>query len=518
MKSFGKLLLFLFLVCINSIYAAEVEFYFYPNEFAVGEQAKLEVKAFGDKPFKTNISNLQKNGIQIRFLGSGTETQIINFRVSKSQILNFSVVAEKEGNFNLPEISVSYDNKIYTSPPIDFKVVGKLNTRGRDFFSPFISDADTETISPEVAFHTNKSQAYVGEPIVGYYVLYYNQYRHPYFERDPNQPISFPFFLSDTLKQVTVQIEPLVNRNGHERNTLVYEKEIYALTSLKPGNFTLGSTKFIVGDSLKFLSNEEGYEVTPQTVVILDLPKPAPKNYKGAIGNYTIQYVNLPSEAYQKDRLYFEIGVSGEGGGEGIFPEIEPTNPSIRLVSERRSRSFQKLSKGNFGFFAKTIFLFSMPTGEENEITTPKVSLPFFSLESKKYIKIELLPRTIKLIPKPLRKEIHQNQTSVPFTTIAFYFFVMFSIFFIGFGLRRFYLYKKRQSKFVDWNLWIGKKRGIFLRDYLLKRGYEKTQVDYLVQLKDNYPNSDYKDMIQSLSKTELKIFTNTLDRLKIGD
>ncbi len=44
MKSFGKLSLFCFLINFNLLYADDVEFYFYPNEFAVGEQAKLEVK------------------------------------------------------------------------------------------------------------------------------------------------------------------------------------------------------------------------------------------------------------------------------------------------------------------------------------------------------------------------------------------------------------------------------------------------------------------------------------------
>lgn len=518
MKSFGKLSLFCFLINFNLLYADDVEFYFYPNEFAVGEQAKLEVKAFGNKPFKTKISNLKKNGVQIRFIGSGTETQIINFKVSKSQVLNFSVEAEKEGNFILPEISVSYDDKIYTSPPIDFKVIGKLNSRRKNFFSPFISDDDADVISPEVAFHTNKSQAYIGEPIVGYYVLYYNQYRHPYFERDPNQPIAFPFFLSETLKQVSVQIEPSVLRKGIERNTLVYEKEIYALTGLKPGNFSLGGTKFIVGDSLKFLSNQEGIEVTQNLVTILDLPKPTPKNFKGAIGNYEIQYLNLPTEAYQKDRLYFEIVISGEGGGDGIIPEMESSDLLPRLVSEKKSRNFQKLAKGNFGFFAKSIFLYSIPTGEESEITIPKISLSFFSLDSRNYKKIELLPKTVKLVSKPAPKQVNTNQTTVPFVSILSYFFGGICIFLIGFALKRFFLFQQRQSKYADWNLWIGKKRGIFLKDFLLRKGFEEIQADYLVQLKEDYPDSDFKEVVRSLSKTETNRFITILDHLKIGD
>ncbi len=62
------------------------------------------------------------------------------------------------------------------------------------------------------------------------------------------------------------------------------------------------------------------------------------------------------------------------------------------------------------------------------------------------------------------------------------------------------------------------KKRGIFLKDFLLRKGFEEIQADYLVQLKEDYPDSDFKEVVRSLSKTETNKFITILDHLKIGD
>ena len=63
MRNSGKskfFLLYFLIASITKLYSTEVEFFFHPNEFSIGEVAKLEVKAYGDKPFRTLQTNVKK--------------------------------------------------------------------------------------------------------------------------------------------------------------------------------------------------------------------------------------------------------------------------------------------------------------------------------------------------------------------------------------------------------------------------------------------------------------------------
>lgn len=520
MKNFGNCL-FLFLILfapLKLILASDVEFYFYPNEFYLGQQAKLEVKAFGEKLFKPKITSLKRNGVTISYIGSGTETQIINFKVSKSQILNYLVHTDKEGKFILPEITVSYDDKIFTSPPIEFEVKGKIKNNSQSFLNPFSDENDEETKPPEVLFHTNKNKTYVGESIVGYYVLYYNRYRHPYLERDPNQSISFPFFLSETLKQVSVKVEPLVNRNGIDRSTLVYEKEIYSLTPLQSGTFNLGSTKFIVGDSLKFISNQEALDVIPARIQVFDLPSPKPKTFQGAVGEFKSMLNQIPKEGYKQNRIYFEILVEGEGGNEGLLPKFESPFVEPHLVSQKKSKSFSKLKDGSFGFYSKATFLFSLKTEDQEKIFIPASSLTFFDPKTSSYKQTKTNPIEINLTSKPNKPMQEPEKTSRSRPVSTFTFFASLAFFLLGVGGAGLAHYKKWQSKFLDWNSWIGNKREIFLHDFLIKNGYSEEYSQFLVRLKRDFPENGFWELQNKLSKSEKILLKNILKYKSIGD
>ncbi|TGM06543.1 BatD family protein [Leptospira jelokensis] len=516
MKNFGKnlsLILIFISFPFSQILPNEVEFYFHPDEFSLGEYAKLEIKAFGDKPFRVLQTSLKQNGVRVRYVGSGTETQIINLKVTKSQIINYYVDTETEGSFQLPEITVEYDQQKYTSPPIKFKVSKKTKHNPNGFMNPFpfeFDDNDTNEI-PEVAFHTNKSVFYKGEPIVGYFVLYYSHYRQPFLERDPNHSISFPFFLSETLRQVSVQIEPEVLRNNTPKKTMVFAKEIYGLTALKSGTFTLGKTKFITGDSLRFNSIQETIETNPTKVMVLDLPNKSPKGFTGAIGNFKLKFISTPKQVYEGETAYFEVNIEGEGGFEGIKP-MDFSNAKIKCISQTKSKTFQQLDSGEYGFYSKVKFLYSYQVlNQKKEIIEP-YRFSFFSLSEKKYTTLELPFPEFQILPKRnLNLETIPQNTKVnlewPFFTLVL--LAIFGIFsYIGFKKYSFHL---EIQTFVATVESFGKKRGFFLTEYLTKQGIPSSDSEWFTQILESDPNSDLQGLYKGLSsKDRTKVLTIT--------
>ncbi|TGM45568.1 BatD family protein [Leptospira vanthielii] len=507
MKNSGKLsfyLLFCF-IPFTTIIASDVEFQFFPNEFSLGEHAKLEVKAHGDKTFRARQTNLKQNGVRVRFVGSGTETQIINFKVLKSQILNFYVDTESEGTFRLPEITVEYDNKTYTAPPIQFKVSKRSKHSQNQFFNPFPIEIDEapSNESPEVSFHTNKSVFYKGEPIVGYYVLYYDGYRQPFLERDPNQSISFPYFLSETLRQVSVQIEPEVLRNNRLKKTLVYEKEIYALTAIKSGRFQIGKTKFISGDSLRFNSLQETVNTTPATVTVLDLPPNKPKEFTGAIGNFKLNLTNFPKNAHQKETAYFEVTVEGEGGYEGISP-LPQSDQKIQLISQNRSKTFRKLDSGEYGFYSVVQFLYGYQIESLSKLQLTPFQFSYFSLKENQYKTLSIQFPEISVLPEK-KRETQTLPTKPNLPNPPSIFLLVFLAVLAGFsflGYKR-YTFNKQSKEFLEMVQNFGKKRNVFLADFLEKKEISKEDTQFLVTLLGDFDNQTIKESFRNLSSSE---------------
>ncbi|TGN08815.1 BatD family protein [Leptospira bandrabouensis] len=508
MKNSGKPLLLFFLIYFipfTKVISSDVEFNLYPNEFSLGEHAKLEVRARGDKPFRALQTNIKQNGVRIQFSGSGTETQIINFKVSKSQILNFYVSTEAEGSFKLPEISVEYDHKTYSSPPISFKVSKKSKQSQNQWFNPFPFEMEEDVTpeSPEVSFHTNKSVFYKGEPIVGYFVLYYNGYRQPFLERDPNQSISYPYFLSETLKQVSVQIEPEVLRNNQLKKTLVYDKEIYGLTGIKAGRFQIGKTKFITGDSLRFNSLQETVNTNPATVTVLELPPGKPKEFTGAIGNFKLNLTEFPKTVHRGETLYYEVTVEGEGGYEGITPFSIP-NSKVQVISQKRTKTFKKLDSGEYGFYSVVKFLFGHQTDLPGKLQLEPYRFSFFSLNEKQYKSLVLTFPEISVLPEKKKSLEAKKSDSKSESGPSIIVLVLIAVF----GILSYVGYKRysisRQSKmFSEMIQSFGKKRNVFLADYLEKKGIQNDDNQFLVNLLNDSDKLTPEKTFKNLSNQE---------------
>lgn len=520
MKNFGSHLLVFFITFIfplSNLFANEVEFNFHPDEFSLGEYAKLEIKAYGDKPFRAIQTNVKQNGVRVRYVGSGTETQIINLKVSKFQIINYYVDTEAEGTFQLPEITVEYDQKQYTSPPIKFKVGKRTKYNPNGFLNPFpfeFDDNDSNEV-PEVSFHTNKSVFYKGEPIVGYFVLYYTQYRQPFLERDPNHSISFPFFLAETLRQVSVQIEPEVLRNNVPKKTMVFGKEIYGLTALKSGSFILGKTKFITGDSLRFNSIQETIETLPAKVLVLDLPRNAPKEFSGAIGKFKINFLSTPKQVYEGETAYFEVNIEGEGGFEGIQPFVF-SNQKLKCISETKSKSFQQLESGEYGFYSKVKFLYSYQIVSRTKEPIEPYRFSFFSLSEKKYISLNLSLPDFQILPKRNLNLERTPKEKKPNLELPFLSLVLLAIFgiFSYIGFKKYALQMEIQT-FVSFVESFGKKRGFFLTEYLIQKGIPTSDSEWINQLLESNPNSELPELYKSLNSKDRLNITRIIKKLQ---
>ncbi|WP_167837231.1 BatD family protein [Leptospira kobayashii] len=525
MKSFGSIKFF-FLVFVYfpvvPLFSEEVSFRLSQNLVTKGESLELEIRLSGDKSLKLIRNSYEENGVKAVYSGSGSETQIINFKVSRSKIIKFRILADKTGKNKVPPVQVSVENDIVTCPELYFTVESKPPSNRRKgngslfdriFGDP--SEEDEKTESPEVVFHTNKQKVYIGEPIVGYYVLYYRGYRQAYLERDPNQSISFPFFLAETLKQVTVQIDPMVVRNGKEKNTLVFEKEIYGLTPLKSGNFTIGSTNFVVGDSMRFGAFQESIPVHTERITVLELPKGKPPGYKGAIGDYHLLADYQNAEIKLGETFYFKIKVSGSGGGDGLDHPLESRKEGLHFLSSQKSKTFRQLSTGEYGFYSEIEYLYSFEPRSLGKTSIGEATIHFFSPSSQSYQTKTLTLPDISVLPNTLSKQsdswkatkkANADWTGNPYLI----WFVVLSIF-VGVGTTIvFRRQEDTKSGLIILDQRIGSKKNQILNDYLIKKGVVPKDAEKIVELRSAFPEKSFSEIFRYCDKLTKRMLVET--------
>ncbi|TGN14563.1 BatD family protein [Leptospira ilyithenensis] len=525
MKSFGSIG-FLFLVCvyfpIASLFGEEVSFRLSQDQILKGESLELVIRLSGDKPLKLLKNNYEANGVKAIYSGSGSETQIVNFKVSKSKILKFRILTEKPGKNKVPPVQVSVGTDIMTCPELYFTVEAKRpsnNTKrngslfDRIFGDP--SEEDEKAESPEVVFHTNKQKVYIGEPIVGYYVLYYKGFKQAYLERDPNLSISFPFFLAETLKQVTVQIDSTVIRNGKEKNTLVFEKEIYGLTPLKSGNFTIGSTNFIVGDSMRFGALQESIPVHTEKITVLDLPKGKPADYKGAIGDYLLSADYQSAKIKLGETFYFKIKVSGPGGGVGLDHPLEAKKEGLHFLSSQKSKTFRQLSLGEYGFYSEIEYLYSFEPRTLGRISMGEVAIHFFSPSSQSYQTKTLTLPDISVLPNSLSKQSDSwkatKKANTDWTNNSYLIWFVVLCIFIGVGTKITLRWKENtRAGLTILDQRVGSKKNQILNDYLIKKGVVPKDAEKIVELRSAFAEKSFSEIFRYCDKPTKRMLVET--------
>ncbi len=496
---FGKLI-FLFLIYFSlssPIWSIDVQLS--KSIASPGEPIIVSIKVDSGQDLQKAELEYAKDGVKAVYQGFSSETQIVNFKVYRSQVLNYMIQERREGKHSVPPIRVLVDGKSVVIPELSFQIQ-KGKQRPNPFGSFFGGTEKEETSEPpQVKFHTNKQTVYVNELLVGYFALYQSGMKAPFLERDPNHSISFPYFVSEVLQNITIEIPDAI------QPILVYEKEIYGLTALKPGIHSLGKTQFLVGDSLRLGSFHEATSTEPTKVTVLPLPKPAPQNFHGAVGEYEAHIKPLTTKVSLGEPIFFEVQVVGRGGGQGIS-----IPPPFQVIEKRTDTKFKSLESGENDFYSEITFTVSIKPTEPGNFSAPALGFSFFSPRKKSYGETSVRLPTILVSEAKPPQEVSPVQ---PISNSSRSLGIWSSLILFGFVFSLSFLYwKKRQNEnrllsFLD--LTLGKKRGSLLGDFLQERDISSSDSMQLVQLRTAFSDKSLREIFALCDKpTKLQILS----------
>ncbi|UVD74898.1 BatD family protein [Leptospira borgpetersenii] len=536
-----------FLFWVGSLAAEETKFYITRNTFHLGEESYAVFEMDVDSRASIPQNSFSNGDISVFYAGSEENTTIINFQVFRKRLLKFRIKASRQGVFTLPPVSIEVNGKKFVSDPLQIQVLERSKTvrRGGSFFDRFFRFEEedlSENADLKVIFQTSKKEAWIGEPIIGYFTLYYRDVRKPYFDRNPADSIQFPYFRSEVLSGVAVKVPDQVLYEGNIYDIAVYNKEIYSLIPLRAGEFHLGKTTFSLEGQLQSYFDMKTVTTTPSRIRVKELPK-FEGNFSGGVGEFKarVKIENDLNTIKTGDTLYLSVVIEGEGNLSSVTEPLaackEEKNCSseFTLYDTSKSWKFTELKTGGYGFYSVARFEYGIPMETVGVWRQEPMDFVYFNPDSGSYKTISLQIPSVNVAQA--KKEFKGAESSSSNSEegkirILFFAFGFLSVVIVAIW---FYVQKLDSTFFIslpilfpvfgvpilkELDLQMGSKRGFVLRQFLLSKGISETDVSFLMEIFEVGPGCSEFALRLNLKdkRTLLRIANRILKHIKEKD
>ena len=324
----------------------------------VGEQFQVSYELNGDgKDFKSpNFNNFEVIGGP--FSSTSSSIQVINGSVSRTntQTYSFHLRAIKEGNFMLPQASITVDKKRVTSEPLEINVIA--SGESSDTGSGTSTQAKTNLSSRDVFLEAvpNKRKVYLGEQVVLTYRIFFNI---PISQLSISESPSYTgFWTKDITNNNGSLQQSSIMKDGQQYNVATIQEIV--LFPQKTGELTIDPLDIsCVAQIRQERSRSRGYDpfeeffgdvmgtsytnvrkdIKSQPIKIEVEPLPIsnkPNDFKGSVGQYTFTSKIDKTELKVNEAFTYTITVSGKGNIEllelpkpAFPPDFEVYDPKV---------------------------------------------------------------------------------------------------------------------------------------------------------------------------------------------
>lgn len=408
----------LLLLTISAALADEVSFVASaPKAVAVNQQLKLQYKINTHKAKEPRLPAIEGFSIIAGpFRSQQSSTQIVNGQVSSSHTLVFTytLIAEKEGEFEIPGAVANINGEDYTSNPLTIKVLpadkasaaaqgNRRSQRGGNTQRDY--DADPTKIEADELFMTatlNKTKVYEQEAVLLTFKVYSTvnltalNGKIPELNGFQIQEVELPANKEWSLEHY----------NGRNYRTILWQQ--YVLFPQISGEIEIPSTEFEGTvtmhtrsyDPFDFFGGAIVVEVkkqlrTPKLKLnVQKLPAGKPADFSGAVGSFKLSSSLSAAEVKANEAITLRIVISGTGNmkliktPEAAFPEdFEVYDPKVE----------NKISLRNDGFSGSKVIEYLAIPRYGGEYTIPSVKFSYFDINSKQYKTLESEAYTLQV-------------------------------------------------------------------------------------------------------------------------
>ena len=498
---------FTYLLIISFSFGQSIQITVDKNEIEEGDIINLSIDASNSNDFPIVDFRLISNLFDV-LSGPNQKTNIqyINGRLNSTKTLSWTLSPKNSGQVYIPPITGTIDGKNFKGKQILINVVKRKSIKSNSVF--ILADLD-------------KNEAYIGEQVTLTYKLY-KEMNVNIASIDQFQMPEFPgFWVEDLFNPQRLQYQKKIETiNGMKyqvailgqralfpipyKNYLIPPVQVKMQLEIQKKRrkrdpffdpffdsfFSESKTKLLISDKKK--------------VTIKSYPKPKPKDFYGAVGDFKITSSVDLRKVKVNEGVTFKISLTGTGNlslfslPEIIFPEyVEVFKPNEVFEKD----VFRNLLTG------KKIWEYILIPRESGEIKLPEIEFSFFQIKTKTWKRIRAKPininveqgkittdnninskltkQQIKFLDKDIRY-IHKSDKKIESQKYDFKFFIYFLsfiIFLVPYFLNRFTNYRiitksGRKSKYA-------KKKALKYLNNSSQDTFEKASNAFYSYLKD---------------------------------
>jgi hypothetical protein len=537
-----KIIIFLLTLFISNSLFSDAIARLSKSKIKKGEPLSLEIEIPGGLRVSVQEQVVRSGSVTAEYIGVEENVSIINGKVTQKKKLKYRIVTSKDGKLQTPQIPIVVDgnservgslpfevsSEKYEPPPSDLddmdslfdRFIGRHNKRRKKNVNPSPDDF-------VVVFHTNRDFVYTGETLVGYYILFYKNLDGFFLERNETKPPEFPFFLTEMLYDVSIETPEESVLDGKTYRVQPYQKEIYALTPLRSGNFKIGNAKFLIIDGgIESSFPQKSIDSRPKSIQVRNLPKPTPENFSGEVGVYSIELIFPHGKSIPLGgTIPFTVKIKGEGVGTLIkeplskYCENESCGARFVFLGEKRNRKFVKLAEGNYGFSSELEFQYSIYPRKKGILKLENLDLVYFNPNTAKYETASAeFPNLETTDPPPVvETPLEENSSYVGILATVL---LLCSASFIAYQFREDLRKLIQSSLHREWNLSLpfvktipeeikrldvicGHKKDALLKNFLIQKGFREPLLDDLLVLKSIHNDLSFTEIYEKLDNQQ---------------
>lgn len=378
MKKYKKLLLTLafFILNIQIAYAeVKIEASIDRGEIRETEQANITVKIIGGNPTEPDIE--YTNDYDIQRSGTSISTEIINGVMSSGVAFNYTITPKKVGKIIIKPITTQVDGKVYSTSPIELKVVKDEDKKITENKSNFFIVAEVDNKNP-----------YLNEQVV-YTLKFYRNVKIG------NNSVKMPEF-----KDFWVEDD---NKDGRATE---YEKiinnELYQITEVKKYLYPSKTGKIVIPKTVLdveiiykrnvdnffgiFSSTKSEVERLQTQEIILNvknIPNNKPSNFSNVVGkNLKLETKISQNTGNIGEPINLRYTLSGKGNIFDFSGIKLNESPYYKLYNNKPKSYFSKVNNERIN---QKDINFSVIPAQKGKITIPSKKIAYFDTEAKQF-------------------------------------------------------------------------------------------------------------------------------------
>ena len=342
---------------------------------------------------------------------TSTQVSIINGRMTSQGVFSYRLQPLRGGNLLIPPISAVINGQTYQTEPIRIQVSasGKPSLPSSEDFPAAKAPETLQGQNLFVEAEVDNVAPYLGQQIV-YIFRFYQAIDFPINFRgrlDYRAP-SFTDFWSQT-----VLSQPHYTTSAAEREYTVTEVRT-ALFPAGLNEITIEPARLVVPGGL--LTPDVVLETEPITIDVQSLPKGAPEDFNGAVGQFEIKAALSADEGQVNDTLTLAIDIEGAGNIDALSEPELPELPTWRLFDSQPLTTVEPREDRVYGVrrFERLIV-----PGQPGQYTIPSINFSYYDPEVGAYqvIHTDPLPVTIRPDERDSSAEITSDTQSSDLAT-----------------------------------------------------------------------------------------------------